>query len=122
MSREAALGVKCPNCRDVIAGHGYCPMDLVDETIEQHFDRFHAANPEVYRLFCRFTAMLIERGFSNYSADAVFHRIRWHTNVETTGAEPFKLNDHHTALYARLWMQDHPQHDGFFRTRVRRAL
>lgn len=89
--------------------------------LEADWLRFHAENPEVYRLFCRFAFEVIRAGHKRYSSDAILHRIRWHTNVETRGAE-FKINDHHSAAYARLFLAEHPGHAGFFETRVRRSL
>ena len=80
------------------------------------FLRFHKANPEVYRLFCAFTKQLIGAGRRSYSADAVLHRIRWHTAVETKG-EPLKINDHYSSLYARLFMMHHGEYSGFFELR-----
>jgi len=53
---------------------------------------------------------------SHYSADAVIHRIRWYTTVETAGSE-FKINDHYSSLYARLFHMAYPQHGKFFRNR-----
>lgn len=81
---------------------------------------FHKANPRVYDLFKRFTFQVIRAGHQHYSADAVCHRIRWHTSVETQG-DDFKINNNYAAYYARLFMVEHPQHDGFFRTRVTKS-
>ncbi len=77
---------------------------------------FHKKNPRVYDLFERFTLAVINRGFQHYSAKAIFERIRWHTDVETSDAK-FKLQNNHTAYYSRYFMHRHPDHDGFFRTR-----
>ncbi len=82
---------------------------------------FHAENPQVYELFKRFTFQVISAGRDRYSSDAICHRIRWHTTIEARG-DTFKINDHHTAFYARLFMDDHPQHRGFFETRVQRSM
>lgn len=89
--------------------------------LRRAFETFHAANPQVYELFKRFTFQVIERGFSRYSSDAVCHRIRWHVNIETRSDDGLKINDHVTAFYARLFMDDHPEHAGFFETRVAEA-
>jgi hypothetical protein len=35
--------------------------------------------------------------------------------------EPYKINDHYSAYYARLFMRDYPEYDGFFRTRRTRG-
>ena len=91
-----------------------------DETHRERFEKFHAENPVVYRLFCRFADELLARGRTRYSADAICHRIRWHVAVETTDMD-FKINDHYTAFYARLWMKDHPEFGEFFETRRQRS-
>lgn len=78
--------------------------------------KFHKENPHVWELFVRFTNHAIEAGYTNYSAYAVFERIRWHTEVETKG-DPFKVNNNHRPYYARYFHHCFPEHDGFFRTR-----
>jgi hypothetical protein len=84
--------------------------------MEREFWVFHQENPYVYEMFNRFTQSAIRRGFQHLSSDMVCHRIRWETTIETSDRE-FKLNNNHTAYYGRLWMLDHPEHKGFFRTR-----
>ena len=85
------------------------------------FERFHAENPQVYRLFERFTFDAIYAGRTRFSSDAVLHRIRWYTNIETKDEAGFKINDHWTAFYARLFMRNYPQHKGFFSLRTAAA-
>lgn len=83
--------------------------------IKRRFAIYHAKNPHVYTLFKKFAfAAAAEK--RQYSADAVLHRMRWFTDIETTG-DPFKINNNYAAYYARLFMSDFPQHEGFFRTR-----
>ena len=89
----------------------------IDESIKRTWWSWHKANPEVYELFKKFTWQVIGAGHKNYSSKAIFERIRWHTDVET-GGDPFKINNNYTAYYARLFMVDHPEYDGFFRTRT----
>lgn len=95
---------------------------MSEQTVFQ-FDRlaakaleYHAANPRVYDLFESFTIELVCAGRRHYSAKAIFERIRWHYDVETTGDE-FKLNNNYPAYYARWFMDRHPEHEGFFHTR-----
>ena len=88
--------------------------DLI-RRLEAKFREHHEENPHVYELFKKFTQQVINAGFEHYSARAVFHRIRWYTNVETNDPT-FKLNDHHSPYYARMWMQEHEPED-FFRIR-----
>jgi len=79
-------------------------------------EAYHQANPEVYELIKKFTFQVIEAGFDHYSIASIYERVRWHTEVETAG-DPFKINNNHRPYYARKFMEDHPEHDGFFFTR-----
>ena len=71
----------------------------MSDTLKLQWWAFHNANPHVYELFEKFTFDVIRRGYSNYSANAIFERIRWHTEIETDGE--FKLSNNHRAYYAR---------------------
>lgn len=84
---------------------------------EEAFQAFHKANPHVYELVKRFAYEVIARGYNHYSLTAIIQRVRWHTEIETSG-DTFKINNNHAAYYARLFHDDHPQHAGFFRTRA----
>jgi len=83
------------------------------------FERFHVENPRVYELFERFTLQVIKRGFKHYSADAICHRLRWETGIETRGDDR-KINNNFVSAYARLFERDHPEYRGFFRKRTSR--
>ena len=78
---------------------------------------WHRANPHVYELFKRFTMQAINRGHRNLSAWLIVNRIRWETSIETTG-DDFKISNDFIAYYSRLFMHDHPQYKGFFRTKT----
>jgi hypothetical protein len=80
------------------------------------FERFHENNPHIYVLFKRFAFEAINAGRKHFSARMILHRIRWYTMVETSDTE-YKVNDHHSPYYGRLFMKEFPAHDGFFRTR-----
>ncbi len=80
------------------------------------FGKFHAENPNVYKLFKRFTREALDRGFKNFSVSSIIERIRWETSIKTAD-DSFKINNNHRAYYARMWMEDNPKHEGFFRTR-----
>jgi hypothetical protein len=93
-------------------------MSRYDEMRDQCIG-FHKENPEVMRLFSKYTRQLLGRGFANYSARGVFQRIRWETDqADYDGKSTFKINDHYSPFYARAWMRMNPQHDGFFRLRT----
>ena len=83
---------------------------------EAKFEDFHTKNPHVYELVKHFTKQVINAGHKHYGIQTILERIRWHTMVENSG-DPFKVNNNHGRYYARKFMQDHPEHEGFFRTR-----
>ena len=88
----------------------------MSERLKRAWWEYHKENPKVYELVEQYTFQVIGRGYSNYSINSIFERIRWHTDIETTG-ESFKLSNNHRAYYARYFHHLHPEHDGFFRTK-----
>ncbi len=90
-------------------------------TLKEKFDIWNEENPEVYKLFCKFTFQAIERGHKSLSAWMIVNRIRWETSVVTTGDE-YKVSNDFVALYARKFMGDYPQYDGFFRVKKMKRL
>lgn len=90
---------------------------MTTETIPQSRQRWlewHRANPHVYELFKEFTFQAIHRGHKRLSAWLVVNRIRWETAVETIGGD-FKISNCFIAYYSRLFMEEYPEHRGFFR-------
>lgn len=77
---------------------------------------YHHNNPHVFDAFERFAFEAIRAGRKRLSAWLIVNRIRWETNVETTG-EDFKISNDYIAYYARLFMKIHPEHEGFFVTK-----
>ena len=90
------------------------------DELEQAAIEFHRTHPTVWKYFVRFTEEIIDRGFSKYSVNAIFERIRWETDkADSEGGSTFKLNNNHRSFYARKFMREYPQHAGFFRLRYR---
>ena len=90
---------------------------------KENFEEFHKNNPEIYTLFIKFTNMVIERKRKYYSAKAIFHRIRWESMISSDTHQllgDYKIDDGWISHYARMFMDDFPQHSGFFQTRDRR--
>ncbi len=83
---------------------------------KENFEEFHKNNPEIYNLFVKFTNMATQRK-KYYSAKAIFHRIRWESMI--SGEGDYKIDDGWISHYARKFMDDFPQHLGFFQTRDR---
>ena len=84
------------------------------------FEVWHQQNPEVYRLFKRFAGEGIRAGRKHLGTNMIIERIRWYSAVETTG-DIYKINNNFAPYYARMFMKDFPQYDGFFRTRKSKA-
>ncbi len=91
-----------------------------EDPLAEAFVRFDRDNPEVWRLFEQFARQVWSVGHRRYSADAILHRVRWHTSVETRSGDGFKINDHTSAFYARKWLALHPDMP-LFATRARKA-
>jgi hypothetical protein len=77
-------------------------------TIRERFEEFHRRNPEVYREIRRRCDELIRAGVRRFGMRLVWERMRWDHAVQTQG-EPWKLNDHYIAHYARLAIRDLPE-------------
>lgn len=86
------------------------------DALELEFERFDRRNPHIYQLFIKFTMEAIAAGRTAYSSRTIFHRIRWHVEVDTVG-DRFKINNNHSPYYARKLMNRMPLVRGFFRTR-----
>jgi len=84
----------------------------------KEFDR---KNPHVYALFKKFAFELIEAGVKRTSADVVYNRIRWETAIQTKG-DTFKINENFKAYFARRFIKEHPQYEGFFAFRRLRSV
>ena len=86
---------------------------------EEAFEQYDKEHPYIYEGFVRYTMQVAQKR-EYFSAKAVFHRMRWDTAIGETDAE-YKLNDGWISHYARKFMKEYPQYDGFFETRLRRV-
>ena len=80
-----------------------------------------ATIPEVWNLFKRFTEYAIVRGKTKLSTKFIIERIRWEVIMEIRSHDEFKINNNHTAYYARKWLKQHPEHPKFFEVRKARG-
>jgi hypothetical protein len=85
----------------------------------ENFRNYHAQNPHIYERFCKFALEAVQRRH-HFSAKAIFHIIRWYT-PDTDDQDSFKIDDGWISHYARKFMDEHPEHDGYFETRERRG-
>lgn len=74
-------------------------------------------HPDIYRKFRELTddALRLRPG-RVLSADQVLHVIRWDTELKGEG-DVVKINNNASALFARLYVLERPQHEGCFRVR-----
>jgi hypothetical protein len=86
------------------------------KTVNQAFQQYNEAHPEVYKTFEQMALALINKGVKHYGSKAIIEAIRYHTSV-TEGKE-FKINNNITPLFARVFEDKHPQHKGFFEKRA----
>lgn len=86
-----------------------------DRSIQEQFESFDLAHPEVYELFVAFAKAVRSRR-SRYSADAILHRIRW--EVALGHLTTPKINNNFASRYARKLMSEDPSFSGFFELRV----
>jgi len=76
---------------------------------------WHAARPEIYAAFDHYTHELIRRGFTCYSAQAIFARIRWDMDQpNSSGGSTFAMPRDYFDQYAKKWMAENSEHAGFF--------
>lgn len=86
-------------------------------TIDERFQVMQLQRPQIYALFVHWALQLRDRGHRRYSADAIMHVIRFHTDLSQEPREPFKISNDLISRYARQAMRDHPELDGFFQLR-----
>lgn len=94
--------------------------------LQDQFDAFHRDNPDVWLEFEELCLRMIQRGRVRWSSDAALHVLRFHRDMKTTGAgevdgQQLKLNNSHSAFYARMFLRAHPEHADFFQTRHAKA-
>jgi len=83
---------------------------------KENFEVHHRQNPEIYDMFCKFAKQMAAVK-KYYSAKAIFHRMRWETAINENDSE-FKISDGWISHYARKFLEEHPEHSNFFRTRT----
>lgn len=83
---------------------------------KQEWWEWHLKNPEVWKMFERFSFDAVNRGRKKISHWLIVNRIRWETAILTTGND-FKISNDYIAFYARLWKAKYPMHADLFNTK-----
>ncbi len=101
------------------------PPVWAQDAIGQRWWEWSRTHPEVGRAFVTITReWMAARPGERVGAKAVWEQLRWRHavgQIPTSGAEPFKLNNVYTALYARWCMDTYPETADVFETRRRIA-
>lgn len=101
---------------------GYLQSQMFKKSIEQAWREFDKENPQVYRVLVRLALEVYDRGIERIGIGLLWERMRWEMMMQATDpSSEFKLNNNYRALYARKIMKEHPQLEGLFATRKRRA-
>lgn len=89
------------------------------KTIQEAFEDYHAAHPEVYAWLVRQARRAKERGHAKIGIELLFAVLRWERMMgkPDPSQTTFKINDHYTSRYARLIMGCEADLVGFFETR-----
>ena len=88
--------------------------ELHGKTIGEGFIEFNEANPHVYQAFEKEALKAIRIGRTKLSAKMIINVIRWNYYITRTTDTNFKINDAYQSYYAREFIEQHPEYDGFF--------
>lgn len=93
------------------------PREAVGKmTWAERFQVFHAEHPDVYRAFCEIVDRLWSKGHKRFGCQGVFWMIRAEYGVDREGRQ-FSLPNGFSPHYARKYLADHPEREGFFELR-----
>ena len=92
-------------------------MQMNAETFPADFRAYLPENLHVFDAFEREALKVIARGFRHYSARTIVHVLRHHSAVAEVDGKGWKINDHHSPYFARLFDLVHPEHVGLWEFR-----
>lgn len=90
-------------------------------SIDEAFKKYHAENPQVYDMFKEQVLRAVRRKREKVSANAIINWIRWEVSLDIRTKETYKINDHYSSRYARLFVMEHPHYEHMFEFREIRA-
>ena len=90
-------------------------------TIQERFERFHAANPQVYRAIVILSRQSIAVGATRLSMNQIFETLRASYQIARTSNDSYKINNDFRAPFARLLVETLPEMRPYFEIRHRKA-
>jgi len=85
-------------------------------TLAERFAEFHRCNPHVADALESLAEQWFAAGHGRASMDAMMHRLRWESGIQTRG-DVYRLNNSWTAFYSRLLLDRRPEWTGRIATR-----
>lgn len=90
--------------------------EMMQSTLGKKWFVWHRENPAFYELFEKFTNEAIDMGHTQLSGWLIINRVRWETDVVTSG-DQYKISNNYVSFFSRLFMIRNPKYMGFFRTK-----
>lgn len=90
-------------------------------TLEEQFEEFVAANPQVVNRLAELALNLIDNGVERLSINMLFETVRYEALVSVDPHSNFRLNNSYRSRMARLLMERHPELNGRFQVRELRT-
>jgi hypothetical protein len=91
------------------------------KSIQERFEEYDAANPDVYELLTRFVGELHNFGVTRYGIAAFIERIRYDYAISNR-LDEFKINNNLRSRYVRKLVADFPEYEHMFECRELKAL
>jgi hypothetical protein len=82
--------------------------DYTGMTISERFESFHKENPFVLEALAQLCFEVKKQGYDRWSIKAAYEVLRY-KQIQTEGAEPYKLSNDFTSRYARKIIETYPQ-------------
>lgn len=88
-------------------------------SIQDSFEEYHRNNPKIYGEFKKFALKAIKAGKKRISFKMILNVIRWEVFIAPIKPNLFdqpnefsemKINDAYSSRYARLFVEDYPEH------------
>ncbi len=111
---------------DLLSTTTSAPSKPARPTLEQRFQLFHKENPHVFARMLELARARLDRGERWISVKALWEELRASLAKRELAYdadyEPeFKLNNNHTAFYARVLVETEPRLIGVIETRRRKS-
>jgi len=91
------------------------------DKLQAKWELVKEANPELLDTCYQLCLRARQRGIKRWSADAMFHVLRWETALNTEADDiAVKVNNNYSSLVARDLMDTYPDLEGFFSLRIRK--